>query len=66
MGVKIGQFPIGGSGAMVDVGFRHSLERLPRGRKGSNKLFEGFRGVGKAQTGCLKVSEGSERLKQVV
>ena len=60
MGVKIGEIPSGGSGAQVDADFRHLLERLPRGRKGSNKLFEGFRGVGKAQTGCLKVSEASE------
>ena len=32
----------------------------PRPRKSPNKLFEGFRGLGKAQTSCLKVSEGSE------
>ena len=52
----------------------------PRPRKGSNRLFQGFRRVGKAQascfkvsepsekaqTGCFKVSEASERLKQVV
>ena len=38
----------------------------PRARKSPNKLFEGFRGLGKAQTSCLKVSEGSERPKQVV
>ena len=38
----------------------------PRPRKSPNKLFEGFRGLGKAQTSCLKVSEGSERPKQVV
>ena len=35
-------------------------------RKVSNKLFQGFRGLGKAQTGCFKESEASERLKQVV
>ncbi len=38
----------------------------PRPRKSPNKLFQGFRGLGKAQTSCLKVSEGSERPKQVV
>ena len=38
----------------------------PRPRKVSNKLFQGFRRVGKAQTSCFKVSEASERLKQVV
>ena len=32
----------------------------------SNKLFQGFRGLGKAQTSCFKVSDASERLKQVV
>ena len=35
-------------------------------RKVSNKLFQGFRRVGKAQTSCFKESEASERLKQVV
>ena len=35
-------------------------------RKVSNKLFQGFRGLGKAQTSCFKVSEASERPKQVV
>ncbi len=35
-------------------------------RKVSNKLFQGFRGLGKAQTSCFKVSDASERLKQVV
>ena len=35
-------------------------------RKVSNKLFQGFRGLGKAQTGCFKVSDASERLKQGV
>gem|GEM_PF-2109654 len=38
----------------------------PRPRKVSNKLFQGFRRVGKAQTSCFKVSDASERLKQVV
>ena len=38
----------------------------PRPRKSSNKLFQGFRRLGKAQTSCFKVSEASERLKQVV
>ena len=45
---------------MVDVSFRHSLERLPRGRKGPNKLFERFRRVGKLKNAPLKVSEASE------
>ena len=35
-------------------------------RKVSNKLFQGFRGLGKAQTSCFKVSDASERPKQVV
>ncbi|ETK03160.1 hypothetical protein T229_15870 [Tannerella sp. oral taxon BU063 isolate Cell 5] len=48
------------------AGGRSRPAAAPRGRKGPNRLFEGFRGVGKAQTSCLKVSEGSERLKQVV
>ena len=38
----------------------------PRPRKSSNKLFQGFRGLGKAQTSCFKVFDASERLKQVV
>ena len=42
------------------------VSRFPSPRKGSNKLFQGFRGLGKAQTGCFKVSDASERLKQVV
>ena len=42
------------------------VSRFPRPRKGSNKLFQGFRRVGKAQTSCFKESEASERLKQVV
>ena len=42
------------------------VSRFPRPRKGPNKLFEGFRGLGKAQTGCFKVSEASEKPKQVV
>ena len=35
----------------------------PRPRKVSNKLFQGFRRVGKAQTSCFKVSEASGRLR---
>ena len=42
------------------------VSRNPRPRKVSNKLFQGFRRVGKAQTSCFKESEASERLKQVV
>ena len=42
------------------------VSRFPRPRKCPNKLFQGFRGLGKAQTGCFKESEASERLKQVV
>ncbi|AVV52842.1 hypothetical protein C7123_03370 [Tannerella serpentiformis] len=42
------------------------VSRFPTPRKGSNKLFQGFRGLGKAQTSCFKVSETSERPKQVV
>ena len=42
------------------------VSRFPTRRKGSNKLFQGIRGLGKAQTSCFKVSEASERLKQVV
>ena len=42
------------------------VSRFPRPRKGSNKLFQGFRRVGKAQTSCFKESEASERPKQVV
>ena len=38
----------------------------PSPRKSSNKLFQGFRALGKAQTSCFKVSDASERLKQVV
>ena len=32
-------------------------------RKVSNKLFQGFRGLGKAQTSCFKVSDASGRLR---
>ena len=42
------------------------VSRFPTRRKGSNKLFQGIRGLGKAQTSCFKVSEASERPKQVV
>ena len=42
------------------------VSRFPTPRKVSNKLFQGFRRVGKAQTSCFKESEASERLKQVV
>ena len=38
----------------------------PSPRKSSNKLFQGFRRLGKAQASCFKVSEASERPKQVV
>ena len=38
----------------------------PRPRKVSKRAAERFRRVGKAQTSCFKVSEASERLKQVV
>ena len=37
------------------------VSRFPRPRKGSNKLFQGFRRVGKAQASCFKVSEASGR-----
>ena len=42
------------------------VSRFPRPRKGSNRLFQGIRGLGKAQTSCFKESEASERPKQVV
>ena len=45
---------------------RRRPQTSPRPRKVSNKLFQGFRGLGKAQTSCFKESEASERLKQVV
>ena len=45
---------------------RRRPQTPPRPRKVSNKLFQGFRGLGKAQTSCFKVSDASERLKQVV
>ena len=38
----------------------------PRPRKCPNRLFEGFRGLGLDETGCLKVSEVSDWMKQVV
>ena len=39
------------------------VSRNPRPRKVSNKLFQGFRRVGKAQTSCFKVSDASGRLR---
>ena len=39
------------------------VSRFPTRRKGSNKLFQGIRGLGKAQTNCFKVSEASGRLR---
>ena len=45
---------------------RRRPQTSPRPRIVSNKLFQGFRGLGKAQTSCFKVSDASERLKQVV
>jgi len=50
---------------MVDADFRHLLERLPRGRKGSNRLFEGFRGLGKLQRLVLTISEASESFRHL-
>ena len=38
----------------------------PRGRKASKRAAEGFRRLGKHQNTPLKVSEASERPKQVV
>ena len=45
---------------------RRRPQTPPRPRKVSNKLFQGIRGLGKCQTSCFKVSDASERLKQVV
>ena len=42
---------------------RRRPQTPPRPRKGSNKLFQGFRGLGKAQTSCFKVSDASGRLR---
>ena len=42
---------------------RRRPQTPPRPRKVSNKLFQGFRGLGKAQTSCFKVSDASGRLR---
>ena len=47
-------------------GTRQTWQASLTPRKVSNKLFQGFRGLGKCQTSCFKESEASERLKQVV